>query len=76
MNGSDTKLMVMTSEAPTITFYPNVVYCEECRHRPVQTEEGIFPPLLNDYTCPFIFLDPKFGNGPSDKFYCAFGEKE
>lgn len=61
----------------------NIIYCNECIHRPVKDEsdDTVLPPEAidgyNDYTCPFINQDDWYYNRmPPDGFFCKFGEKQ
>ena len=56
-----------------------VVYCKECKHRPVKECGRIIAPKYadgyTDYKCPFLCDDPWYNRMPADDDYCSCGEK-
>ncbi len=56
-----------------------VVYCKECKHRPVEECRRIIAPKYadgyTDYKCPFLCDDPWYNRMPTDDYYCSSGEK-
>lgn len=56
-----------------------VVYCKECKHRPVEECRRIIAPKYADgyadYECPFVCEDPWYNRMPADDDYCSCGEK-
>ena len=56
-----------------------VVRCKDCKHRPIQTEEGKTYGLTvasPDGLCPFICPDGWYSRIPWDGWFCSFGEKK
>lgn len=56
-----------------------VVYCNECKHRPVEECRRIMAPKYadgySDYKCPFLCDDPWYNRMPADDYYCSLGSK-
>lgn len=56
-----------------------VVYCRECKHRPVKECGRIIAPKdadgYTDYKCPFLCDDPWYNRMPADDDYCSCGER-
>lgn len=56
-----------------------VVYCKECKHRPVEEGRRVMAPKYadgySDYKCPFLCDDYWYNRMPADDDYCSSGEK-
>ena len=56
-----------------------VVYCKECKHRPVEEYGRITAPKYadgyTDYKCPFLCDDYWYNRMPADDYYCSLGGK-
>ena len=57
-----------------------IVRCKDCKHRPIQKDQGIYIPIdpdlmCEDYTCPCLNPDDSgFNYVPDDDFFCGHGE--
>lgn len=73
--------MHVFNEPSSINPIPEIVYCRDCIHRPIEKPIGQNYNLApkdkygrTDYTCPFICVDSFYTQIPEDDFYCKAGE--
>lgn len=55
---------------------PEIVFCKDCKHRPIETFNGIIPPQKDDWKCPCLCDDYFYSWRPRDDFFCARGERK